>query len=300
MGNSDDHGGGDRWRGERDRGRGDGNRYGEDRGRGGQDGGFFERAGEQVRSWFGDDDDHSRRSGGGGQSSDRDRDYGRPQRWSGDDSFGGGWGNQAMRPDWSRSDRERPSELRGNWGGGHDDRSRAGGDRGGSGAGAWGGETGRQHDPHYSEWRRRQIEELDRDYEEYHRENRSRFEQEFTGWREKRQGQRQSMGRVAEQMEVIGSDGQHLGKVDKVSGGRIILAKNDPNAGGHHHSVPCSWIERVDSQVHVNRSAEQAMREWQDEERSRALVEREDSGSPGPHMLNRSFSGTYRDPGDDR
>jgi hypothetical protein len=40
------------------------------------------------------------------------------------------------------------------------------------------------------------------------------------------------------------------------------------------------------------------MREWQDEERSRALYERENSGSPGPHMLNRSFSGTYRDPED--
>jgi hypothetical protein len=106
------------------------------------------------------------------------------------------------------------------------------------------------------------------------------------------------MNRVAEQMEVIGSDGQHIGTVDKVRGDRIILTKNDENAGGIHHSIPCSWIENVEDKVTVNKTAQEAMNAWRDEERNRALFEREDQGSEGPHMLNRSFSGTYPDKDD--
>ena len=155
------------------------------------------------------------------------------------------------------------------------------------------GRGGGMHDHHYSEWRERQIGQLDRDYDEYRREHQSKFEQEFHGWREKRQGQRQSIRKAAPQMEVIGSDGQHIGTVDKVAGDRIILTKNDENAGGHHHSIPCSWIESVDERVTVNKSAQEAMNAWRDEEHNRALFERESQGSEGPHILNRSFSGTY-------
>ena len=149
------------------------------------------------------------------------------------------------------------------------------------------------HDPHYSEWRRRQIEDLDRDYDEYRREHQSKFENEFGTWRSKRQGQRQSLNKVAEHMEVVGSDGSHVGKVDKVRGDRIILARSDPNAGGVHHSVPCAWVEGVEDKVTLNKTAEQAMTEWRSEERSRALFEREDAGSDGPRNLDRAFSGTY-------
>jgi hypothetical protein len=109
----------------------------------------------------------------------------------------------------------------------------------GGGQQPYGNESGGQqfpgqhhHDRHYSEWRQRQISELDRDYDEYRREHQSKFEQEFGGWRQKRQTQRQHMGRVTEHMEVLGSDGQHIGTVDKVRGDRIILTKNDENAGG--------------------------------------------------------------------
>jgi hypothetical protein len=151
------------------------------------------------------------------------------------------------------------------------------------------------HDPHYSEWRRRQIEELDRDYHEYRTENSSRFEKEFGSWREKRGQQRQYMGTVTEHMEVVGSDDQHVGTVDKVKDGRIILTKSDPNAGGHHHSIPCGWLDRVEDKVVLNKTAEEAMAAWRDEETSRALFEDKDSGQGGPHILERSFSGTYSD-----
>jgi hypothetical protein len=100
-------------------------------------------------------------------------------------------------------------------------------------------------------------------------------------------------------MEVIGSDGQRIGTVDKVRGDRVILTKGDPNAGGVHHSFPCSWVESVDERVTVNKTAEEAMRQWQSEEQNQALFEgtrgAENQGGEGPHVLNRSFSGTYDD-----
>jgi hypothetical protein len=150
-----------------------------------------------------------------------------------------------------------------------------------------------RYDPNYREWRNRQIESLDRDYDEYRREHQTRFEQEFGTWREKRQGQRQALGRVREHMEVVGSDGQHIGTVDAVRGDRMVLTRSDPSAGGRHHSIPCGWIDRVDDKVTVNKTAAEAREAWRDEETSRALFEREDQGSEGPHILNRSFSGTY-------
>lgn len=149
------------------------------------------------------------------------------------------------------------------------------------------------HDRHYSEWRQRQMEELDRDYHEYRQEHQSKFETEFGGWRQKRQSQRQLVGRVTEHMEVLGSDGQRVGTVDKVAGDRIILTKNDENAGGMHHSIPCSWIDTVEDKVTITKSAQEAMNAWTNEDHNKALFERPDQGSEGPHVLNRSFSGTY-------
>lgn len=95
-------------------------------------------------------------------------------------------------------------------------------------------------DDHYGNWRRGQIASLDRDYDEYRRENRTKFENEFSSWRTNRQGQRDSLNKVEEHMDVVGSDGEHVGTVDKVRGDRILLTKNDRDAGGHHHSIPSS------------------------------------------------------------
>lgn len=162
-----------------------------------------------------------------------------------------------------------------------------------------GGPGGDIHDPHYSQWRQRQIEDLDRDYDDYRREHQSKFEAEFGGWRQKRQGQRQMLGKVSEHMEVVGSDGTHVGKVDKVGSDRIILAKSDPDAGGMHHSIPCGWVESVEDKVVLNRTSASAMEAWRNEDNGRALFERPDQGSEGPHALDRSFSGTYGRKNDD-
>lgn len=205
-----------------------GERYGrdDDRARGGQGGnrsdrGFFERAGDEVRSWFGDEEAERR----------RERD---------------------------------------------------------------------QRDEHYSSWRSQRIAELDRDYDEYRRENAQRFHTEFTGWRSERQGQRDSLSRVTEHMEVVGSDGSHVGTVDKVRGDRILLTKSDSEAGGHHHSIPSRWIQTVDDKVTLRKSADEAKSHWRDEERQGAMFREgdgegrdDDSTWRTAGNLNRSFSGTY-------
>lgn len=271
-----------------------------------------------------------------------ERGWGRETQWSGDPSFGTGWGNQTARPQrlGDRDDR-RPVDdpyaeaerfdrnlrdryyaggpdlrygpgLDAGFGGPRFDRADVGsiGSHGAhpvasvsGGSYGFGGEFGnsarefaiQRHDPHYAEWRTRQIAALDRDYEEYRREHQSRFDDEFGGWRERRGQQRAAIAEVREDMEVVGSDDARVGTVDRVQGERILLNRKDEKAGGIHHSIPCSWIDHVGDKVKLNITADEALRRWRTEGRSRALFEREDSGSPGPRMLNRSFSGTYPD-----
>ena len=96
-------------------------------------------------------------------------------------------------------------------------------------------------------------------------------------------------------MKVVGNDDEHVGTVDRVAGDRLILTKSDPESGGAHHSLSCSEIDRIDGdRVILNTKADDARTRWRDESRERALFEREDQGRSGPHVLERSFEGTYR------
>ena len=196
---------GDRWT-QQDRGRNRG--YGrQPQGYDYDDRGFFARAGDEVRSWFGDDN----------------------------------------------AERRRELDQR------YDERTAR--------------HQGSQHnDDHYGNWRRGQIAALDRDYDEYRQENATRFENEFSTWRTDRQGQRDSLSKVEEHMDVVGSDGTHVGTVDKVRGDRIILTKNDADAGGRHHSIPSRWIQTVkDKKVTLRKTADEAKSHWRDEERNSAF-----------------------------
>jgi len=236
-----------------------------------EDRGFFDRAGDEVRSWFGDDEaERRRRWDERVQQREYERQYGR------------GGGRFAGRE----------------YGGGYDPALYGGvGTPGfgatygeGRGAGAtstWGLGAGQSHDdwgrdPNYRVWRDRHVSELDRDYDEYRRENQSRFENDFGSWRTTRQGQRDALRQVREHQEVVGSDGQHVGTVDHIRGDRILLTKDDKDASGHHHSIPCSWITKVGDKVEISRTASQAQSVWKDEE-----------DQQGPRNLNRAFSGTY-------
>jgi hypothetical protein len=319
--------------------------------------GFFERAGDEVASWFGDEDadrrrreDQMRDRREGDWNRERDRDRGswmgtrgedrgfgeRERAWDRDRDFGRGHGTDRGFSSQDRGgfrDRERDRGYRpvtGDYGRGSDFESEqffaaSGVGRGERGFGDYdrenrferdrsGGEWGRDpyrrtsragtsdwsdrsrfEDPHYHSWRQRHMSELDRDYDDYRRENQLRFEDDFAGWREKRQQKRGLLGQIREHMEVVGSDDEHVGKVDRIAGDRIILAKSDPESGGVHHSLSCSDIDRVEGdRVILDCSAAQARERWRDEHSSRALFEREDQGEMGPRMLDRSFEGTYR------
>lgn len=192
-------------------------RYGNDRFRGDRsqqrdrldydaaDRGFLARAGDEVRSWFGDEDAERRRE--------------RDQRYD----------EQMAR---------------------YDDR----------------------HSDHaYRSWRDTQVSAFDRDYDEYRQENSQRFQSEFNAFRTERQTQRDSLTRVTEHMEVVGSDDEHVGTVDKVRGDRIILTKSDPDAGGHHHSIPSRWVSSVDGKVKLRKTAAEAKQAWRDEEEKQAM-----------------------------
>jgi len=57
---------------------------------------------------------------------------------------------------------------------------------------------------------------------------------------------------IREHMEVIGSDGEHVGTVDHMDGDdKIKLAKKDPAAGGEHHWVNVSDVDHIDEHVHL-------------------------------------------------
>ncbi|PXA97331.1 SWFGD domain-containing protein, partial [Nostoc sp. 3335mG] len=129
----------------------------------------------------------------------------------------------------------------------------------------------RHSDHAYRSWRDTQVSAFDRDYDEYRQENATRFQNEFTAFRTERQTQRDSLTKVTEHMEVLGSDGEHVGTVDKVRGDRIILTKSDADAGGHHHSIPSRWVDSVDDKVKLRKSASEAKKAWRDEEEQQAM-----------------------------
>lgn len=280
-------------RGRRDEGRGARARFDEDR----NERGFFERAGDEIASWWGDEDaerrrrqddarsdwDDDRRPASFGNDDDynrqprfRDEGYRRPYtgRFQGRTSFGDDYGpGRAYQGDrWDRGVTQRDDGQR-----------------------DFTGTAGGMHDQHYGDLRRRHIDALDRDYDEYRRENQSRFESEFSTWRDQRQTKRQLLGQIKEHMTVVGSDDQHVGTVDKVRGDRVILTRDDSD-DGKHHAVSCSMIDRVEGdKVILDKSADDAKSALAKDnyDRDRALFERDDDRDTGPGILNRSFSGTY-------
>jgi len=68
---------------------------------------------------------------------------------------------------------------------------------------------------------------------------------------------------IKEHMEVVGSDGKHVGTVDHLAkSGLIKLTKTD--AKDHqHHLFPVSWVEKVDDKIHLNKSCQEAQQQWQ-------------------------------------
>jgi len=67
---------------------------------------------------------------------------------------------------------------------------------------------------------------------------------------------------IREQMEVVGSDDQHVGTVDRVEGENIKLTKKDSEEGAHH-LIPLKWVQSIEqNQVRLNKMSAEAKAEW--------------------------------------
>jgi hypothetical protein len=72
-----------------------------------------------------------------------------------------------------------------------------------------------------------------------------------------------ALGLIKQHMEVLGSDGAHVGIVDHLEGrDEIKLAKDDPDAGGLEHSIPLAWILHVEMKVHLKHPGAAAKAQW--------------------------------------
>lgn len=177
--------------------------------------GFFDRAGDEIRSWFGDEAAERRREA---DARRYERDQGRDP-WSGHRtntphtefgrdrgsdhsndghaaSYGGGsYRSGSDRSDYGRSRLDQNAYSQDDYG------------RGGFGHGGFGDDRqndrtgtrsvvgnqrddrqgGSHHDESYRRWRDRQIAMLDREYDDYRQQRQQQFEQDFSTFRQNRQ-----------------------------------------------------------------------------------------------------------------
>ena len=68
---------------------------------------------------------------------------------------------------------------------------------------------------------------------------------------------------IKEHMEVVGSDGVHVGTVDHMEGAdEVKLAKTDKAADSEHHFIPLAWVDHVDNKVHLKQAGAEAKARW--------------------------------------
>jgi hypothetical protein len=163
---------------------------------GDDDRGFFERAGDEVRSWFGDEEAERRRE------TDTRRDEGR----EGQDRTQGGPRGGAY------------AGSRTNYGS-----ASAGPDQGRGGRSHW--------DENYRRWRDQQIEQFDREYEDYCRERQQQFDQDFSSWRSSRLTQGGTSGQFGGGGSQSGEDSRDQGS-SGVTAGNTEPAAATTTAGG--------------------------------------------------------------------
>ncbi len=70
---------------------------------------------------------------------------------------------------------------------------------------------------------------------------------------------------IKEDMEVVGSEGGHVGTVDHMSGDDMIKLTRTDSADQKHHFIPLGWVDRVDSQIHLSKPASEAKTQWKSE-----------------------------------
>jgi hypothetical protein len=68
---------------------------------------------------------------------------------------------------------------------------------------------------------------------------------------------------IKERMEVLGSDGVHVGIVEHIEGNdEVKLSPDDPDAGGEPHFIPLGWVIHVEMKVHLKHPGAEARAKW--------------------------------------
>ncbi len=69
---------------------------------------------------------------------------------------------------------------------------------------------------------------------------------------------------ILDHAEVVDKNGNFVGVVDHFEGeDQIKLVKKAPNAGGHHHLIPLSWVTNVDdNKVILSKTLDDVEKEW--------------------------------------
>lgn len=69
--------------------------------------------------------------------------------------------------------------------------------------------------------------------------------------------------KIKEGMPVVCSKDGQFAVVDHLQGAQAIKLNKDDK--GQHHFIPLSWVTKVDDKVHVDRTGDQAMKDWSTE-----------------------------------
>ncbi len=68
--------------------------------------------------------------------------------------------------------------------------------------------------------------------------------------------------RLVKDIEVVGSDGVHVGIIDRVDSGMMKLKRMDPASSGQHHLLPVDLVKSVDGKAMLGIAAAEAIRRW--------------------------------------
>jgi hypothetical protein len=76
-----------------------------------------------------------------------------------------------------------------------------------------------------------------------------------------------NVANITEHMEVLSSDGKHVGIVDHMEGeDKIKLTRSDVEAhGGHHHFIPTDWVSDVGDAVRLGKTQDEVFSQWEHE-----------------------------------
>ena len=66
---------------------------------------------------------------------------------------------------------------------------------------------------------------------------------------------------IREHMQVVASCGKCVGSVDHLEDKTLKLTRKD-SPDGLHHYIPLSWIDHVDSHVHLNKNSVETELNW--------------------------------------